>query len=270
MRIRSLAIALALFLSPLPDHAQQTTNAVIPQAATLLAQSLAALTGGVTVSDVTLNGTAQSIIGSDDESGTVILKALATGQSRMDLSLPNGNRNEIYSFDSYNSPIGTWMGSDGVEHPIAYHNLLTDSSWFFPALTVQRLSSVAGLVGIYVGQETLNGQAVLHVSFLRPVPVAAGGPNASIMQHLTQMDLYLDPTTSLPIALSFATHPDNNELYDIPVQILFSNYQNINGVQIPFHVQKSLNDSLSLDLQIQSATLNSGIPVSAFGVQNSQ
>ncbi len=53
------------------------------------------------------------------------------------------------------------------------------------------------------------------------------------MQHLAQMNFYLDPTTLLPVALSFSTHPDNTELLDISVQIQFSNYQTIGGVQFP-------------------------------------
>jgi hypothetical protein len=273
MRIRCLAIVVAIFFSLQggPVGGQQTsTSTSPPQASTLLMQAAAALSGSVTVSDVTLTGTAQNIAGSDNESGTASLKAMSAGESSINLSLSGGTFSEIRSFDSYNSPVGTLTGLDGVQHTIPYHNLQTDSSWFFPALTVEKLTSVTGLIGTYVGQETLNGQSALHVSFAQPVPVAAGGPNASIMQHLTQMELYLDPATALPIALSFATHPDNNELYDIPVQILFSNYQSVNGVEIPFHVQKFLNGTLALDLQMQSAVLNSGLTASGFAVQISQ
>lgn len=84
------------------------------------------------------------------------------------------------------------------------------------------------------------------------------------------MDLFLNSTTLLPVALSFAAHPDNNALLDIPVQVQFSNYQNVGGVQIPFHIQKFLNYSLSLDLQVQSAVLNSGLSANSFGVQVAQ
>src|SRR5208283_3833247 len=155
-----------------------------PQASTLLAQSAVALAGSVAISDVTLTGTAQSVAGSDDETGTVVLKAMAGGESRMDLTLSNGIRSEVRSLDSNGSPLGAWSGSDGVQHAIAYHNLLTDSSWFFPALTVRRLANLIGLIGTYVGQETLNGQSVLHVSFVRP-PAVVTAPNAAVMQHLT-------------------------------------------------------------------------------------
>jgi hypothetical protein len=84
------------------------------------------------------------------------------------------------------------------------------------------------------------------------------------------MDFFLDPTTLLPLGLSYTTHPDNNALLDISVEVQFSDYQSVGGVQIPFHVQKLLNGGLALDLQIHSATLNSGLSANAFSVQIAQ
>ncbi|MGB7727413.1 MAG: hypothetical protein WBL50_05235 [Candidatus Acidiferrum sp.] len=272
MRFRCFAILCAIFLYSQGSSISAqtaTTGTTQPQASMLLAQSAAALTGSTTISDVTLTGKVQSLAGSDDESGTVSLKAMAAGESRMDLALSSGVRSEIRSFDSNNSPIGAWSGSDAVQHAISYHNLLTDSSWFFPALTLNRLVSNSGIVGTYIGQETLNGQSVLHISLYQP-PVGVTGQTAALPQHLSQMDLFLNPTTLLPVALSFTTHPDNNALLDIPVQVQFSNYQSIGGVQIPFQVQKFLNGTLSLDLQVQSAVLNSGLSASGFSVQVTQ
>jgi hypothetical protein len=272
MRFRCSTILFAIFLYSQGSlvNAQTTSPATTqPQASTLLAQSAAALMGSATVTDVTLTGNARRIAGSDDESGTASLKAMAAGESRMDLTLSGGVRSEIRTFDPNNNPIGAWSGVDGIQHAIAYHNLLTDSSWFFPALTLNRLASSAGIVGTYVGQETINGQSVLHISFSQS-PAGLTGKAAVFQQHLSQMELFLNPATLLPVALSFTTHPDSNALLDIPVQIQFSDYQNITGVQIPFHVQKFLNYSLSLDLQVQSAVLNSGLPSSSFGLQVAQ
>jgi hypothetical protein len=274
MDAKRLAVSLAILLSYPNIIDSQQTGTGSTQAATLLAQSLSALIGSSTVSDVTLNGNAQSIAGSDDESGTVVLKAMAPGESRMDLTLSGGSRSEIRSLDSANGPTGAWSGPDGVQHAMAYHNLLTDSSWFFPALTIQRLISNTAVVATYVGQQTLNGQSVIHVSISEPpaFATASSAPAAisAAMQHLTQMDFYLDPNSFLPVALSFTTHADSNARLDIPVQILFSNYQNIGGVQIPFHVQKFLNGNFYLDLQVQSAALNTGLSPSGFNIQVSQ
>ena len=119
----------------------------------------------------------------------------------------------------------------------------------------------------YVGQETRNGQAVQHVSVYQPASSDLDSGAAALWQHLTQIDLYLDATTSLPAALVFNAHPDNSTVTDIPIEIDFSNYQTVSGVELPFHVQKFLNNNLLLDLQLQTVNLNTGLTSSAFPVQ---
>lgn len=71
----------------------------------------------------------------------------------------------------------------------------------------------------------------------------------------------------LPAAITYNIHPDNNALLDIPVEIDFSDYRLVSGVQIPFHIQKCLNNSLLLDFQVQNAAINSGLSASEFTVQ---
>lgn len=266
MRTRFLVVITAVvFLTPGFVEAQQATAVTAtPQAATLLSQSAAALAGPVAISDITLNGNVQRIVSVDDESGTAVLTAMTAGESSVVLALPNGNLTETRSFDSNGNVIGWWSGPDAVQHTIPFHNLQTDSSWFFPAMTLTRLVNAQGLVATYVDQETLNGESVYHVTVSQP-PSAASTTAPTFFQHLTQMDLYLDTTTLLPAALAYSTHADADASLNIPVQILFSNYQTVSGVKTPFQIQEFLNGSLLLNIQLQSATLNSGISASAFG-----
>lgn len=263
MRIFSFLTALLLSF-PNSLVAQQTTSSS-NQASQLLQQSLAALQGNTSVSDVTLSGTVRRIAGSDDDTGTAVLKALASGASRVDLSLPSGQRSEILN-TSVTPPAGSWSGPDGVSHAISFHNLLTGPAWFFPAFTIAQGLSASGYVATYVGPETHNGQAVQHVSLLQPslLPATPGGISS---EHLTQVDLYLDSTTLLPTAIDFKIHPDNNALLDIPIEIRFSDYRALNGAQVPFHIQKYLNNGLILDFQAQSVTFNTGLAASAFSAQ---
>jgi hypothetical protein len=241
----------------------QTTSSSSIQALSALQSAYGALVGKVAVNDVTLTGSAEWIAGSDDETGTAAIKSTA-GANRLDLTLSNGTRSEIRSNVS-GIPSGTWIGPDGVSHAMAQHNLMTDAGWF-PAFTLGNLVSSSNTVLIYVGQETRNGASVIHISASQQFPNLSGD-SVSLLQHLTQVDLYLDPATSLPVSYVFNSHADNNASLDIPTEIRYSNYQTIGGAQIPLHVQKFINNTLAIDLQFQNASLNTGITAAQISPQ---
>jgi len=261
MHFARLLLSFVLVASLLiPTAAPQTASS--SQAAQYLQRALAALSGSTPVSDVSLTGTAQYIAGSDDETGTATLKAIA-GASRIDLNLSSGPRSEVVNTSA--SPAGRWSGPDGVSHAMAFHNLLTDPAWFFPAFPITHgLSS--GYVSTYVGLETRDGQAVEHVTVSQTstVQTPSGAPT---LGHLSQMDFFLDSTTFLPVAVTFNIHPDNDAGLDIPIEVRFSDYRAVNDAQVPFHVQKFLNNGLILDLQFATAVLNTGLTTSQFQVQ---
>lgn len=261
-----MRLFLSLALSALVSFrsAAQQPAAPSPQAAALLQSALIALGGSQTLNDVTLSGTARRIAGSDDESGTVAVKALATGPIRLDFSFPSGPRSEVRA-NPNGGQAGDWSGPDGVSHSIALHNLSTDWGWF-PAFTLANLNTSANTVLTYVGQETRSGHSVQRLTVQQQFPSLTGSV-ASLRQHLSQMDIYLDASTFLPVSLVYNTHPDNDAGLDLPVEISFSDYRVVNGAQVPFHMQKYLNGSLLLDLQFQSATFNTGLTASNFQVQ---
>jgi hypothetical protein len=219
--------------------------------------------GNAGLSDVTEIGSARFVSGGNDENGTFTLMVLAPGASRINLALPDGQRNEIHNL-SANPFVGSWTGPDGMSHPIAYHNLISEPIWNCPLLAIGGLLSNPRSVTVYVGQETRNGQTVQHFSAYQLLP---GASVDVLFQHLTQVDVYLDSATLLPSVMSFNIHPDTNAGIDLPVEIDFSDYRTVNGTQFPFHIQKYLNGSLFLDLQASSVVLNSGVSPSVFLVQ---
>jgi hypothetical protein len=257
--IRTVAIVYLCFALVLSTPAQQSPAPPV-QAPALLQSALVALAGTTSVTDVTLSGTAHYIAGSDDETGTAVLKAIM-GATRVDLTLPSGLRTEIMNI-SGGQLAGRWIGTDGVSHAIADHNLLLiDPGWFFPVFPLSR-GLATGYIATYVGSETKDSLAVQHLSISwQPAHTSS---TAALLQHLSQVDLYLDSSSFLPVSLAFNVHPDDNALLDIPIEVRFSDYRSVNGVQIPFHVQKFLNNGLILDLQFQSAILSSGLSASAF------
>lgn len=266
MRIKVLSFAASLLLisnssAGIPQSPSTTTSS--PQAATLLAQSTRALTGATTVNDVTLTGTVEWIAGSEDETGTATYKGLS-GSYRLDLTFRNGTRSEIVT-PVNGLPAGTWVALDGASHPISKHNLMTDAGWF-PTFTLANLVSSPTSVLTYVGQETRNGSAVIHISAYQESPNITKDV-ASDMQRFTQVDIYLDSSTYLPISYTFNLHADNDATVNIPIELRYLNYQNVGGAQIPLHVQKFANNSLALDLQFQNSSLNTGLSVSQISAQ---
>jgi hypothetical protein len=259
MTLKRLALSFCLVLIPFSAHSQQPAIQD-PQAVALVAKAMAALTGATGVNDITLTGTATRTAASDVESGTVVLKALGTTDSRMDLSLSNGTRHEVRNYSS-SAPQGSWIGLDGSPHSMSMHNCMTDAAWFAPQLSVLSQLSNPNLIVSYIGQENRAGAAVQHLQFALQSPST---DPTGLFQRLSVEEVYLDASTLLPVALAFTTHPDNDAGVNIPVEIDFSNYRQVNGVQIPFHVQKFFNGTLFLDVTVQSAVLNSGIPPSDF------
>jgi hypothetical protein len=268
MKIVSIVCCCVLSLSALTfakSPAVTTTATSATQVVQLLQQALAALSPNITTSDTTLSGSAHYTAGADDEIGTTTLQALASGASRVVLELPSGTQTEIRNLTG-GVPTGEWIDESGVSHAIVYHNLFNEPAWFSPVASITRVLATPQLVPSFVGTETINSQTVNHISISR-APTDSEAPEIAFA-HLSQLDLYLDATTSLPQSLSFDIHPDNNAGLDIPIVVQFSDYRSVNGSLIPFHIQRYVNTSaLVLDIQLSSATINTGIPVSTFGQQ---
>lgn len=254
--VYGLAIAALLGVSA---SAQTQAAGSDPEALTLASKAIAALTGGQQISDVTLTGTVIRDVGTSD-TGTVTLEALGTGESRADLTLSEGTRTEIRDA-STGEPEGEWINPDGTTGTVALHNTFTDPVWFFPAL-----GSLAGgsqVVLTFIGQETRNGATVLHLRSYSLGTVQSVTPN---LQQLSTMDFYLDPVTFLPVAEAFNTHPDNNELVNLAVEIDFSGYRVIKGVEVPTRIQRLLQGHVAEDMTVTSASFNSGLSLAAFSV----
>ena len=254
----ALASALLCALSLSQAVAAPQTVTRDPQALTLIASSLKALTGSTTVNDVILQATANFVAGSDEETGTAALTASGNQQSLVQLNLSGGTRQEIR-----NGPAGTWTGPDGTVHSMATHNCWTDASWFFPALTLEAVAADPQTSVSYLGTDTSKGTPLLHIQVAR-APASQTADVTALILTLSTMDIYFDPQSFLPVVLDFNTHPDSNANVSLPVEIQFGNFQSVNGALVPFQIQKFLQRSLLLDLTVTNVVVNSGVPASTF------
>ena len=235
----------------------QNPPASDPQALAYAAHSIAAVSGSARINDVTLTG---SVTWNGADTGTATLKALGTGESRMDLVLSSGTRTEIRDAQT-GAQLGKWINPNDVSGQFASQNCWTDAVWFFPALG--SLAAGQNVVLSYIGQESRNGSTVQHIHSYVYQSTQSPPPSP---QQLNAMDFYLDATTLLPVAATFNAHPDNNAATNLLVEVDFSNYQNINGVMVPMHIQRFSQGSLSVDLTVTGASFNTGLRLSDFTV----
>lgn len=238
---------------------QNATSPGDAQALTLASKAVAALTGGMAVQDVTLTGVVTRDVGGV-ESGSAILRAQGNGESRIDLTLPDGTRTEIRD-TSTGSPQGKWVNPDGKSGMVASHNTLTDSAWFFPALGA--LAGGSDVALSYIGQENLNGTVVQHIQ--SHLIQSSQATNATV-QRLSTMDFYLDAATFLPVALKFNEHPDNDDLVNLAVEVDFSNFEITNGAAVPMRIQRRLQGRLVEDIRVSNVSFNRGLSISDFAV----
>ncbi len=230
-----------------------------PRAVSFAAQSIAALTAGNAVSDVTLSGSVTW--NGSDNTGTATLRALGTGESRMDLALTIGTRTEIRDAQT-GVQLGQWIAPTQTSGHIALQNCWTDAVWFFPALG--SLAAGPNVVLSYIGPETRNGESVQHIQSYVYQPNQLGLTPSP--QQLSTMDFYLDATTLLPAAATFNAHPDNNAATNLLVEVDFSNYQTVSGAVVPMHIQEYQQGNLMVDVVVTGALFNSRLPLSIFTV----
>jgi hypothetical protein len=258
-----LAFVLFIVVSSVCAGAQNIPSSD-PLAVSLAQQSVAALNGSVPIADAVLTGVATRIAGSDIEKGTVTLNAKGAVESRIDFSLSGGTRTEIRN-NTAGFPQGAAILNGGNQQAVAMHNCRINASWFFPELSALAQAADPTQIFAYIGLEQRKGASVHHLRTFHYSPAKRPDVTA-IRQDVSTMDIYLDSTSLLPLAFAFNTHPDDDALTNIAVEVDFYNYRPFSGVLVPTHIQKLIWNGLALDISISGATFNTGLLYDLFTI----
>jgi hypothetical protein len=239
---------------PLDSYGQTAGNG---NAASILAQLSQAVSKGIVIHNVQMSGSATWHAGSLEDSGTVNLTTSTGGSSQMTLVFAaSGQRTESQT-GAGGSATCQWSGSDSVAHAISLNNCWKANLWFLPAISLQPslLPSELGVIDLGTGSVGSTGDEYRHIQSQLVLSSIPSAMTTDIMQQSTA-DLGLDPTTLLPAVLAYSVRPDNGALVSIAIEIRYSDYRTVNGVQIPFLIQRYVNGSLQLEIQINSAQVS--------------
>jgi hypothetical protein len=239
---------LAAFLVTAPSHSQVATVSAFQT------KTQAATTSGKPFSGVTLAANADWVAGSTHQTGTAQLKAGADGSGSLQLDIGDASRTEVQT-KSDASRACAWTDHAGATHDILGPNCLIAMPWFAPVLFTQPLSFLPALLGTIDEGEVAKDGVTLHQISYQLNLTGADSTSTQRMVRQSTVKVFYDPQTFLPQSLEYTVHPDNNDLQDIPVKVVFSNYQASSGVMLPFHIERYLNRTLQLTLDVTNVSI---------------
>jgi hypothetical protein len=250
----ALPLPIFLILAGMPSAAQiLSANSA---ASALLGQVSGAFSSNP-VQAVRLSGNATLILGSLKDTGTADLTVSANGSSSMQLALAASGQHTETSTVIGLSASCTWSGSDGLVNQDNSSGCQRPVPWFLPAFSLQQSILSSSLEALDLGAGTVgsSGNIYRHL-LLRFSPDATGGASASAIAGWSVTDVGFDSTTFLPAVLSYSATSDSGASDQVAIEIRYLNYQLVDGVAIPFQIQRFVNGALQLDIQITSAQIN--------------
>jgi hypothetical protein len=247
--MRSVLLGVILCLATASTAIGQTSVVSVFQT-----KAQTAISSGKAFTGLTLSANADWVAGSTHQTGTAQLKAGTDGSGSLQLNIGDASRTEVQT-KSDASRACTWTDHVGTSHDILGPNCLVAMPWFAPSLFTQPLALLPALLSTIDEGEVVKDGATLHQISYQLNLTGADSISTQRMVRQSTVKVFYDPRTFLPESLEYAVHPDNNDLQDIPVRVVFSNYQASSGVMLPFHIERYLNRTLQLTLDLTNASI---------------
>ncbi len=228
-----------------------------PQAIAVLQQSLAAMGGAVPTSTVA-TGTVRLVEGSTIETGTIRILTRGVDQSAEEILTSGSQRHGIYSRGKANEARGAAVEASSLELSV------TSLSSSFPSPLIAAAINNPDAEFLYTAQEVLDGAVVHHIRFWNTF---SSQPKLQFLAELSVRDIWIDAASGLPRKLSYDRSDGRGDVPRVPVVVSYSDYRNIGGVLYPFRIDKSLNGTPWMTIDISQAAVNAGLTDSDFPVR---
>jgi len=266
MRIKRLGplFAFGLLLSGIAVQAQQspssTTPTRDPQALTILSECLQASGGSQAIAamhDFTETGTITHNWAGQQVQDAATMRGLGMSNFRLDDTRSNGTYSWAVSLAG-----GSKKDTDGTISAMPWGDAVNLISATWPLPIVLTAVTNANWQVINAGQKTFNGQPAYDIQIEQVLPAAAD-PTGKF-SSLTQRDIFISTSSFLILGAQDLIHPYNPVLRTYTHQLLYSKYQNVNGVLVPFSVADTITGQTTWTFTPDSISFNSGLTAADF------
>ncbi len=249
--LAALNLLVGLALCPVAGLAQGNgSGSTLQQLSVMFSQ-------GNPVQQIQMSGTADWFAGDVQDSGTVTLTASSNGGTQVQFSLgTSGSRTESQSMaNGYMSC--QWAGSDGIAHPILSGACWRPVFWFLPAMSLQPSLLLANSSVVDRGIGTVGASEGTYRIIQAQVWPSDALPEDTAQIAATSATIVgLDPSSLLPMVVAYSVPTDSGAMSLIAIEIHYSDYHVVDGVQIPFTIQRYVNGSLQIQISLSSTQIN--------------
>ena len=252
--LRSFACIVIVTL--LPIFLETSQAQIVPQrdtAAVAAVQEAVTALGGYTavglIVDARVTGTIAPASGSSLPAGRFVWED-APPEFRYTLQTPTGARAFV---SGHGQPA---FEKNSVVHALYPHMATASFPFHLPAVVLaHQLGNVNCSVRL-IGNSTVAGNPAIHVRM--------SVDTNSVSAQVTPQDWYFNSVTSLPLRVEYRL-PQNRRPDDFSVEAEeFSNFQKVNGLQIPYRITIYRDGVLQGAATINSVAFNVGLSPSEF------
>jgi hypothetical protein len=237
---------------------QASSSATRDPQAVVVAQSALAAMGGTLPSDSAATGTVTIVEGSKTSSGAIRILTRGLDQSAEHIQLMNEKRSAIYSRNEANEI------AHGATKRASLELAATSHVPDFPLPILAATFANPDMAFQYVGEETLDGSVTHHIRWWNTY-----GSNQKMREHMsgfTRKDLWLDAITGLPRKLVYERKEAHGAVATVRMEIVYSDWRTVNGVQYPYRIEKSWNGMPWTTIIIQNVAFQTGLSDADFPI----
>lgn len=224
------------------------------QAVILIQNSITAM-GTTPPTDSTANGTVNIVAGSLKSTGTVQLLTRGTTQTNISFQTNDSSWSFIYSNGQANRIDATGTTNLSMERSASTQSL------YFPLPFLSGLFNNPDVSLQFVAQEAFGTAQANHI---RAQNTFNSFPASQFLTAFTVVDIWFDPTTSLPVQISMVRRDGGGAYPRILMTVCYSNYQQNGGLQYPYTIQEFVNGTLWITTSIQSVAFSTGLTEANF------
>ncbi len=264
-RVCSLLVCLVLSVVPLGAQSTSTQTASIPptrdpQAISTLTQYLnnSGGSGAIgSIQDFTGTGNITYFWAGSEVQGTVTVRGIGTTGFRLDAVLPAGSR----SWFTYQGQ-GAVKEVTGTISPISARNGINLTAQIVPSAAIY-----AALTDTTYGispsnPTTFNGSPAFVVQIQKTFSVT-DDPTGDMTKWGVKSFVF-DAQSGVLLETLDTAHPDVGPDRDWKHEILFSGYQQVGGLTVPFAITEKIEGQQTWSIQLQSMTFNTGLTSQVF------